>query len=64
MVDKIKSLVTELNADDWASRQRAQDKLTAMGNIAAGVLREMRPNQPEEAQSRIDQILTGLEKKK
>jgi hypothetical protein len=35
-----------------------------MGHIAAGVLREMRPNQPEEAQSRIDQILTGLEKKK
>jgi len=64
MVDKIKSLVTELNAEDWASRQRAQDKLTAMGHIAAGILRDMRPNQPEEAQSRIDQILAGLEKKK
>jgi hypothetical protein len=64
MIDKIKSLVTDLNAEDWASRQRAQDKLTAMGHIAAGVLREMRPNQPEEAQSRIDQILAGLEKKK
>jgi hypothetical protein len=64
MIDKIKSLVTDLNAEDWASRQRAQDKLTAMGHIAAGVLRELRPNQPEEAQSRIDQILAGLEKKK
>jgi hypothetical protein len=64
MVDKIKALVTELNAEDWASRQRAQDKLAAMGTAVTGVLREMRPSQPEEAQSRIDQILAGLEKKK
>jgi hypothetical protein len=63
MVAKIKELVTELNADDWNARQKAQEKLTSMGNISAGVLRELRPSQPEEAQSRIDQILAAVEKK-
>jgi hypothetical protein len=64
MVDQIKKLVTQLNADDWSARQKAQDKLVTMGTMAAGILREMRPTQPEEAQSRIDQILAALEKKK
>jgi hypothetical protein len=63
MVKKIKELVTELNADDWAARQKAQEKLAGMGSIAASVLRELRAAQPEEAQSRIDQILSGLDKK-
>ena len=31
MVGKIKELVTELNADDWAARQKAQEKLVSMG---------------------------------
>ena len=64
MVAKIKELATELNADDWQARQKAQEKLASMGSIAAGVLRDLRPSQPEEAQSRIDQILGGVEKKK
>lgn len=64
MVEKIKALVADLNADDWSARQKAQEKLAAMGSMAAGVLRELRPNQPEEAQSRIDQILGTTEKKK
>jgi len=63
MVAKIKELVAELNADDWAARQKAQEKLATMGSIAAGVLREMRASQPEEAQTRIDQILGAVEKK-
>jgi hypothetical protein len=64
MVEKIKALVTELNADDWNARQKAQEKLAAMGSIATSVLRDLRPHQPEEAQSRIDQILAALDKKK
>jgi hypothetical protein len=63
MVNKIKDLVKDLNADDWSARQKAQEKLTTMGQIAVGVLRDLRPTQPEEAQSRIDQILTALDKK-
>jgi hypothetical protein len=34
-----------------------------MGTIAASVLRDLRSAQPEEAQSRIDQILSTLDKK-
>ena len=64
MVARIKELITALNADDWKDRQKAQDKLVGMGSIAAGVLKELRPTQPEEAQSRIDQILGAMEKKK
>jgi hypothetical protein len=63
MVTRIKELVAQLNADDWNARQKAQEQLVAMGNVVASVLRELRPNQPEEAQSRIDTILGGLEKK-
>jgi len=32
--------------------------------MTTSVLRNLRPTQPEEAQSRIDQILAGLEQKK
>jgi hypothetical protein len=64
MVAKIKELITALNADDWKDRQKAQEKLASMGNIAAGILKELRPTQPEEAQSRIDQILAAMEKEK
>jgi hypothetical protein len=63
MVTKIKDLVAQLNADDWNARQKAQEQLVAMGNIVGAVLRELRPKQPEEAQSRIDQILAGIDKK-
>jgi hypothetical protein len=64
MVNKIKELVAQLNADEWNARDLAQKQLVSMGNIAAGVLKELRPSQPEEAQSRIDQILGSVEKKK
>jgi hypothetical protein len=64
MINKIKELVARLNADDWNQRQKAQEQLAGMGGIVAGVLKELRPAQPEEAQSRIDQILSGLDKKK
>jgi hypothetical protein len=63
MVTKIKELTAELNADDWQARQKAQEKLAGMGSIAAGVLKDLRASQPEEAQSRIDQILGAMEKK-
>jgi hypothetical protein len=63
MVGKIRELVAELNAEEWAARQRAQEKLSAMGTMAIGVLRELRGSQPEEAQSRIDQIVGVIEKR-
>jgi hypothetical protein len=35
-----------------------------MGNVVVGVLKQLRPTQPPEAQQRIDQILANVAKKK
>jgi hypothetical protein len=64
MVDKIKLSVVQLNDNDWKRRDRAEAELTAMGPVVSGVLKQMRPSQPPEAQQRIDQILAKLAKKK
>jgi hypothetical protein len=64
MVDKIKQAVAQLNADEWKARDRAEAELTAMGSVVTGVLKQMRPDQPPEAQQRIDQILAAVAKKK
>lgn len=64
MVDKIKSNVAQLNADDWKTRDRAEAELTAMGPAVVSVLKQLRPTQPPEAQQRIDQILASVAKKK
>jgi hypothetical protein len=64
MVEKIKQAVAQLNANEWKTRDRAEAELTAMGPVVAGVLKQMRPDQPPEAQQRIDQILAAVAKKK
>jgi hypothetical protein len=64
MVDKIKEVIADLNADDWKKRDRAQAQLVGMGPVAAGVLRKLRESQPPEAQQRIDAVLKELEKQK
>ena len=62
MVDRMKSMVAELSAEDWKTRDRAEAQLVAMGSAVAPILRELRPNQAPEAQQRIDSILKQLEK--
>jgi hypothetical protein len=62
MVERIRSVVAELNADDWKQRERAEAQLIAMGSAVISVLRELGPGQPPEAQQRIDSILKQLEK--
>ena len=64
MIDKIKASVAQLNADDWKARDRAEAELTTMGPVVVGVLKQLRPSQPPEAQQRIDQILATVTKKK
>jgi hypothetical protein len=64
MIDKIKEVIADLNADDWKKRDRAQGQLVAMGPVAAGVLKKLRDAQPPEAQQRIDAVLKELEKPK
>ncbi len=61
VVERIKAIVTELNADDWASRDRAQAQLIAIGPGAVGLLTELRAAQPPEAQQRIDVVLKADE---
>jgi hypothetical protein len=64
MREKIQSIVTGLNADDWKQRDRAEASLVSMGPVAIGVLKELRGGQPPEAQQRIDTIVKELEKQR
>lgn len=64
MVEKIKQTVARLNAEDWKERDQAVAELTEMGTVVAPVLRQMRPDQPPEAQQRIDQVLGALAQSK
>ncbi len=64
MIEKIKAIIVELNADDWKQRDRAQAALVGMGPVAASVLKELRVNQPPEAQKAIDIILQKLEEQR
>ena len=61
VVVTIKSLVAELNAEDWKQRDAAQAKLTSMGIAVVKTLKELRPSQSPEAQQRIDLILKQAE---
>jgi hypothetical protein len=64
MVDRIKQLVADLNADDWKQRDRAEEGLKGMGPVAIGVLKNLSANQPPEAQQRINSIIKELEKQR
>jgi hypothetical protein len=63
MVDRIKAIVAELNAQDFKQRDRAEAQLVSMGPVVAGVLKELSPTQTAEAQNRIEAVLRQLEKK-
>jgi hypothetical protein len=63
MVDKIKAIVTDLAAEDWQRRERAEQQLVTIGTSVVPVLKEVRDVQPLEAQQRIDSVLKQLEKK-
>ena len=64
VIEKIKATVAQLNNDDWKQRDKAEAELTSMGPVVIGILKQMRPSQPPEAQQRIDQILANVAKKK
>jgi hypothetical protein len=63
MVERIKTIVADLSADDWKQRDRAEAQLVAMGPIVSGVLKGMSGSVPPEAQQRIESVLKQLEKK-
>jgi hypothetical protein len=62
ILDKIKTLVGDLNADDWKQRDSAEQQLVKLGVGVIGSLKDMRDQQPPEAQQRIDSVLKQLQK--
>jgi hypothetical protein len=64
MIEKIREVIGDLNADDWKKRDRAQATLVNMGPVASSILKKLRDSQPPEAQQRIDAILKELDKAK
>jgi hypothetical protein len=64
MIEKIREVIADLNADDWKKRDRAQATLVNMGPVATSILKKLRDSQPPEAQQRIDTVLKELEKQK
>jgi hypothetical protein len=62
ILDRIKTLVGDLNADDWKQRDAAEQQLVKMGVGVGATLKSMRDQQPPEAQQRIDSIVKQLQK--
>ncbi len=61
-VENIQKLVLQLNDDDFAKREQAEQQLIAIGDVVVPVLKDLRPKQQLEAQQRIDSILAKLKK--
>jgi hypothetical protein len=62
MMDRIKTIVADLNAVDWKQRDRAEKQLISMGQPIVGTLKSLRDSQTPEAQQRIDSVLKQIEK--
>lgn len=61
MVDRIKAIVADLNADDYKQRDAAEQQLMKIPGVA-GTLKALRDKQTPEAQQRIDVVLKELDK--
>jgi hypothetical protein len=64
MVRQIKQVVANLAADDWKQRDQAQSQLAAMGPMISGVLKQLLPTAPPEAQQRLEAVLKQFAAKK
>jgi hypothetical protein len=62
MIDRIKTVAKDLNADGWKDRDAAQAALVKMGPAIIPTLQELRNDAPPEAQQRIDTIIKQLSK--
>ena len=62
ILEKIKAIVTDLNADDFKQRDDAEHSLVKFGIGVIPTLRGMRESQTPEAQQRIDSVLKQLQK--
>ena len=64
MLEKITAIVTDLSADDWKQRDRAQAQLLSMGPVAAAALKDLRSKQPPEGQKGIDIVLQKFDEQR
>jgi hypothetical protein len=64
MLDRIKAIIAQLNADDWKQRDSAEKQLLNLGPNAISTIKSLRDKQPPEAQQRIDSVLKQLEKQR
>ena len=62
MLERIKSIVNDLNADDYKIRDDAEHKLVKLGVGVIPTLKSMREAQTPEAQQRIDSVFKQLQK--
>ncbi len=62
IMDKIKAIVADLNADDFKQRDDAEHQLVKMGTAVIPTLKAMRDQQTPEAEQRIDSVLKQLQK--
>jgi WD40 repeat protein len=56
----VRRLLRDLDADDFAARERATAELSRMAERIEGTLRDARAGASAEARRRLDQILSGL----
>jgi hypothetical protein len=64
-IDRIKAIVqNDLTNEDYKVRERARAQLLSMGTAVESVLKDVRANQPPEAQKSIDVILGELDKQR
>jgi hypothetical protein len=62
MIERIKAIVGDLNADDWKARDTAEQQLVKIGPGVIPTLKAIRDKQSPEAQLRIDSVLKQLQK--
>jgi hypothetical protein len=60
VIERIRQVAKDLDADDWKVRDRAQSQILAIGPPVMSVLSELRPKAPAEAAQRIEVILNRL----
>ena len=62
ILEQVKLLVTKLNSDDWKVRDDAQKQLASLGSAIVPSLKQLRGDQPPEAQQRLDDLIQNFNK--
>lgn len=60
IIERIRRIARDLDADQWKTRDAAQTKIMEIGPSAMSVLKQIRPGAPAEVGQRIDLIMNRL----